>query len=320
VTTYDKSRTPDFYREKYLGCHEVRACKAPEMERQATSPRDDCVRCHMRRAEPDDHRHTVFTDHWIRKRIEPAGSHARSSIAFAPVFPEAFASLAEAEQAFYRGRINLLKALETPAAVRSAMLEEATSSFRRAIEKGFGKVDAWFFLGKSLSFQGRLDESAQALRDAHRRDPGHRDAALNLGQILLRQGRIAEAAEIFEGMLKRNGRDPGALAELGRCRLAANRKEEALDLYDRALGGEPYNARLHANRAVALYALQRLDEAAKAAEESSRLAPSDAAIWKACAELLSRAGRPKEAAEAERRAVAIAERRGVRASQHTSMD
>jgi tetratricopeptide (TPR) repeat protein len=309
VTTYDESRTADFYRGKCLGCHDLDSCKAPESARQATVPRDDCVRCHMRKAEPDDHRHTLFTDHWIRRRMEPADSHARTSIDFAPVFPATFASLPPEEQAFYRGRINLLKALETPPAVRSAMLHEAVTSFRKAIEGGFAKADAWYFLGKALIHQRRWNDAVAALRDAVRRDPEHRDAAFNLGQTLLQQARIAEAAEVYEGMLKRNARDPGALAELGRCRLAARRAAEGLELYDLALAEEPNNARLQANRAVVLLALGRPDDAAEAALESTRLAPNDASVWKACTEVLARAGRLAEAAEAERRTLALSRRR-----------
>jgi hypothetical protein len=43
--------------------------------------------------------------------------------------------------------------------------------------------------------------------------------------------------------------------------------------------------------------------------ESKRLAPNDASVWKACTEVLARAGRLAEAAEAERRTLALSRRR-----------
>jgi predicted Zn-dependent protease len=262
----------------------------------------NCIDCHMRRAEPDDQRHTAFTDHWIRKRIEPPPHEVRTSIAFAPTFPETFAAMPPADQSFYRGRIYLLKSLETPASVRGAMWAEAASAFGAAAEKGFSDPALLFFLGKTESNQKRWDVAEGTLREAIRRDPKNRDAAFALGRALVQQRKIGEAASVYEDMLRSDPKDPAALAELASCRLVENRAGEALELYDRSVREDPQNAHLHANRGVILMALGRRDEAARAILEAARLDPEDAAVWTLSARVLAQTGRREEASEADRRA------------------
>src|SRR6185295_14570810 len=106
VTVYRKDRPLDFFRQRCLGCHEVADCTAPQAQRQATAPlADDCVRCHMRKAEPDDQRFTEFTDHWIRKDIRGDGARdPRQDYTIEPMSPEAEAALSEGERAYFQGR------------------------------------------------------------------------------------------------------------------------------------------------------------------------------------------------------------------------
>ena len=66
VSVYHESRPSDHFRRKCLGCHATDACSETIDARSNTTPQDDCVACHMRKAEPDDQRYTEFTDHWIR--------------------------------------------------------------------------------------------------------------------------------------------------------------------------------------------------------------------------------------------------------------
>jgi tetratricopeptide (TPR) repeat protein len=308
VTTYDPTRSQGFYRDRCLECHRVSSCPAPAQARQATTPPDDCIDCHMRKAEPDDQRHTEFTDHWIRKRIQPPAHEARASIDFAPVFQAAFDALPQADRDFYRGRINLLKSLETPPGVRNAMWAEADPAFRSAVDHGFRAADVWFFLGKTLSYQKRWDAAESALKRAREVRPGYPEASFQLGRALLAQKKLQEAAGVYEEMLRADPRDPAALAELASCRLAENRKDEALALNDRALREDPGSARLHANRCLILMSMGRTDEAARSALEAARLDPADAAVWGLAAEVLTRAGRSADAADAGSRAKLLAAR------------
>lgn len=291
-------------RKACLQCHAATACTAPASERARTAPPDACVTCHMRRAEPDDHPHATFTDHWIRRRPDAPAPNARTDVAVEPVFPELLDALPPAERAYAVGRAYYLKAMDAPPQVRPPMWSEAAQRIAEAERLGLAGADAAFFLGKSLSYLGRRDEAAQAFRRAAERDPAHYDAGFAWGQALLREGRAEEAASVFEGLIARFDDDAGALSELARCRLAAGQAAEALERWNEAIAIEPATASLHANRAAVLAATGRLDEAMTAIENAVRRSPEDAALWRAYAEIATRAGRP----DAAREATAFAER------------
>ncbi len=304
VTVYSKDRPPEFFRRKCLSCHEVTACKAAEAARVATSPPDDCVACHMRKAEPDDHLHTTFTDHWIRKRIEPPREETRTRADMVASLPETLEQFSAAEQAYYGARASYLTAADV-AVVRRELWSAAERDFRRAIELGMDRVEPWLYRGRSLGFLGRRDEALHAFEQARLRDPKHREAAYSLGQALAGRGRIAEAEEIFRRLAEEDPSDASALAELARCETSLGRIRQALDHYERALSLEPWQARLHHNRAMLLAALDRFDAASDAIATAVRLDPEDPELWQAAAQVLRRARRGGEAEEAERRAMAL---------------
>jgi hypothetical protein len=66
ITVYHEDRPADLFRLACLRCHAEDDCGAPAESRAGTTPPDDCIACHMRRMEPTDQRHAVYTDHWIR--------------------------------------------------------------------------------------------------------------------------------------------------------------------------------------------------------------------------------------------------------------
>jgi len=307
VTVYAEDRPPDAFRKACLGCHRETSCTGGSAERAATTPKDDCVRCHMRQAEPDDHPHATFTDHWIRARPTD-GRDVRTSIDMEPVFRDEFDALSAADRAYVTGRAYFLKAMEAPPVARRMMWSAAESALRDAIASGFSGAAVHFFLGKTLGFLGRDDEAAAAFEEAFRRDRADHDVAFAWGQALLERNRIEEAATVFERMLEVRPDSAAALAELGRCRLMAGRAQEGLDLYARASRAEPWNASLYANRAAVLVALGRIDEACDLLREAVRRAPEDLGIWRAYREVAARAGRAEDLREAERIIARLARR------------
>jgi hypothetical protein len=61
-----------YYRSRCLGCHTQRACTAPARRRNATSPPDNCVSCHMPKAGLNRIAHVAQTSHRIFRRAEQA--------------------------------------------------------------------------------------------------------------------------------------------------------------------------------------------------------------------------------------------------------
>ncbi len=288
VTVYRADRPPDFFTSKCLGCHAASACKAPPAERRATSPPDDCVRCHMRKAEPSDHGHANFTDHWIRRRTDEP-RRPRSTLGVIPYLPEEFATLPPGDRAFYTGRAISLRAHSVPPQLQRAMWPDAERAFREAIGLSFADPDAWFFLGKALTAQGKNRDAAEAYATAYSKDPSSHDAAFVHGQSLLRENRLDDAERVFAAMTRDHAESAAPLAELARCRVQKGDFAGALELFRKALEREPWNASLHENAAMVLSALERHPEAIAEVTEAIRLDPESPRIRESRATLQARA-------------------------------
>jgi len=311
VTVYRADRPADFFTSKCKECHDPGACRGTPAARQATSPPDDCVACHMRKAVPDDHNHALFTDHWIRGRIdEPA--RPRASLAIEPYLPAAVAALSPGDRAYYMARAISLRTFSVPPELQRRMWPQAESAFRQAIAEGFRDPQARFYLGKALAAQGRHDQAAAEYAAAYAREPGDFDIALAHGQALLRARRVAEAEKVFEAATREHPESAGGWAELARTRAGHNDFEGALDLFRKAIACEPWTASMHVNAAMMLSALERHAEAIAEAETAVRLDPAGPSAWDAYAALLERAGRPADAAVAKGRARELDYARGRR--------
>ena len=272
ITVFRADRPAEFFTSKCLGCHAKEACKAPSAARRATSPPDDCVVCHMRKAEPSDHRHAVFTDHWIRSRIDEP-QQARSKFDVTPYLPGDFAALPAAQRAFYLGRAISLRAHSVPAAEQRLMWPEAERAFREAIGLGIASPEGQFFLGKALQAQRKHRDAADAFAAAYTQDPSAHDAAFAHGQSLLMQKRVEEAEKIFTAMTSEHPESAAPLAELARCRAQRGDYNGALELFQKAVNREPWTASLHENSAMMFSALARHKEAMAEAGEALRLDP-----------------------------------------------
>jgi len=293
VTVYRKDRPQDFFTSKCLGCHGPSACKAGAVARRATSPPDDCVQCHMRKGLPSDHGHADFTDHWIRKRIDEPKT-ARSTFGVEPYLPAEFESLSPPERAFYTGRAISLLAHTVPPPQQRSMWPEAERAFREAIGQGFAQPDGWFFLGKTLSAQGKHRDAREAYAAAYAKDSGNHDFAFAHAQSLLMQQRIPDAERIFETMTRDHPESAAPFAELARCRAERGDYAGSLDLYAQAIAREPWNASLHENAATMLSALERHKEAIAEVREALRCDPESPRVRKTVAMLSARAAAARE--------------------------
>jgi len=115
VSAYHEDRPEDLFRKQCLRCHQTDGCTAPPETRRQTAPPDDCIACHMRRAEPHDLGPALFTDHWIRRRIDKGRDEARESFEIEPVLPAEIEDLSEEERAHHtREARRMLDAITNP--------------------------------------------------------------------------------------------------------------------------------------------------------------------------------------------------------------
>jgi tetratricopeptide (TPR) repeat protein len=242
----------------------------------------------MRKGEPSDHGHANFTDHWIRRRTDEP-HRARSTLGVVPYLPEEFAALPPADRAFYTGRAISLRAHSVPPPLQRTMWPDAERAFREAIGLSFSDPDAWFFLGKALTAQGKHRDAAEAYAAAFSKDPSGHDVAFAQGQSLLRQNRLDDAERVFSAMTRDHPESAAPFAELARCRVQRGDFSGALELFRKGLGLEPWNASLHESAAMVLSALERHPEALAEVTEAIRLDPESPRIRDSRATLQARA-------------------------------
>jgi len=149
ISVYHEERPDDLFRRKCLGCHAEEDCAEEHRARTDTTTPDDCVACHMRRAEPDDQRFTEFTDHWIRRRIDDDERDRRESFAIEPVLVRYALGIDAGELAYYRARAAYLMGEDLPPAARAALWATAIEEFRAAIAAGQDTAEVRFYLGKA---------------------------------------------------------------------------------------------------------------------------------------------------------------------------
>jgi len=280
-------------------CHDVEDCGEAHGARAAAG--NDCVTCHMRRAEPDDQRFSEFTDHWIRRDIAIDVPDHRDSFEIEPIFPQQYATLTTGQQTYYRARALTQMSDSVPSRERPAMIAEATRLYGVAIGQGYDTTDSRYFYGKSLLSERSFEESTRQFEAVLVHDPNHRDALFSLGQYHEAKGDGAQAIAMFERILSNAPETAMAIAERGRVLFDRGDHVQALELYREALSYEPWNVTFHINVGMSLAATGRMEEAATMARSAAQLDPDAANVWEFNANVLREIGDERGAAEARRR-------------------
>jgi hypothetical protein len=137
VSVYHEDRPADLFRRPCLRCHDSTACTAPPRSRRATVPEDDCVACHMRKAQPTDLGPTRYTDHWIRRRIDENEPEPVPAPVVEPLWPEALDGVSAGERSYYRARAYAMLAARSQEAERRDLGNLALDEIDRAVQQGF---------------------------------------------------------------------------------------------------------------------------------------------------------------------------------------
>src|SRR5215472_4398337 len=129
------------------------------------------------------------------------------------------------------------------------------------------------------------------------------DAYFQSGVRLHGAGRLQEAEQVYRQVLAAMPGHANCLHMLGVIAAQCGQPQAALDCIDQAIAIRPSNAMYHVNRAGALLALRRLDEAVAAGREAVRLKRNCAEAYQVMAHALSDLGRPEEGLAAYRDAL-----------------
>ena len=157
-------------------------------------------------------------------------------------------------------------------------LQEAVTSYRRAIAMRQDFVEAYINLGTTVLTLGRPEEAAALYRQAIAFAPGNAMAHGNLGKVLQDLGRIEEAVAAHRTAAALEPSDATIQANLGAALLERKDWTESAAVTRNAIALAPDNAMAHANLAGALLCLGRHDEALAACRLATEKHPYGAAI------------------------------------------
>jgi len=307
VSVYDPGRPEGRFRDACLTCHQTTSCNLPEESRRARVASDDCTVCHMRKTDPADQKHTRFTDHWIRRAIDPPGPPEPAEGAFTLRRVLDRGALPPGEAALDEGTAYLEKRAGSPygKSVAPSLVEE---KLRAAVEENPGLALAWHQLGRAATQRGDASAAIGAYRQALDLNPGLRSARRGLATALLAMGRAREASELLDLLLKYDPTDVAAMNDKGRVQVILGDLDAAAATFAGALALAKDDPRVLAN--AGLLEAKRGDHGGAAAylRQAGAAEPTSAEIWTALASELLAASKPAEALGPARHAAFIAPR------------
>lgn len=231
-----------FFRQRCLGCHMLQSCRLDPKSRQATSPPDNCLACHMPKRLLAMIAHTALTDHRILRQPAEVPDVAASpadasgppdlideSATAAPgarpadlrTLALAYSQVAENFSMYAERGMTLLEQAasefpddaEVETALGPALAERSSDESRRravaALEKAIGlqsrSAEARVRLAELKLRDGYANAAMELLQDAVRLEPYYAPAYLSLARTEFFLGDRKSA----QGLLRRLSFDPG---------------------------------------------------------------------------------------------------------------
>jgi tetratricopeptide (TPR) repeat protein len=154
---------------------------------------------------------------------------------------------------------------------------------------------AWSNLGVRLGSLGKLDQASATYRRAIEIDPNYSMAYFNLGTVLERQGRPDEAIAEYRMAIALDPKLAMAHNNLGIALRDQRKQDEAIAEYRMAIAHDPKLAVAHSNLGSALRDQRKLDEAIAEYRKALALDPRDAMVHGALGEVLREQGKLDEA-------------------------
>jgi hypothetical protein len=230
----------NFFRDRCLTCHATGSCRQPLAQRQATSPPDNCIQCHMPKQPTENIGHSSVTDHRILRTPSeiPAVLQSNSlppqdliydtkpsaagqtqinsrnlALAYAQVAPR-FPELDEKGLALLE---QAAAALPTDAEIQAAYgnvlrvahpreQQRASEAFQRAVDAGSKSAEVRTQLARLRLQQGQVTAAMELYKESIQMDPYFTPAYLDLAQVYSMLKDRKNALEILDAVLKI---DPG---------------------------------------------------------------------------------------------------------------
>jgi tetratricopeptide (TPR) repeat protein len=185
------------------------------------------------------------------------------------------------------------------ASMAAAAVEAARSLGTQKADYGFVR----FNKAVELKNAGRLDEAIEELRGVADTDsPKAVDAGLAMAMIWTEQGKLDQAKARLESILASNPAHPEAHFALAGVYRGQQKVDESIEHLKRTVELRPEAFEAHFNLGILSGGQGNWDQALASMEKAVELRPNDIQANQALADVLSRLGRQREAAQYARRA------------------
>jgi len=232
----------DFFRDRCLTCHAADACRAPRAARQATSPPDNCISCHMPKQPTENIGHSSITDHRIlRTQSEvPAALQGGTSAAVMELISDTKPSSSGATQANLRNQALAYAQVATrfPELGEKglAMLEQASAALPTDAE-----VQAAYGLVLGVARPKEKERSAQALQKALDLGSQSAEVRTHLARLRMQQGQVTAAMELYKESIQIEPYYTPAYLDLAQVYSMLKDRKNALEILDGILKIDPGN-------------------------------------------------------------------------------
>jgi serine/threonine protein kinase/tetratricopeptide (TPR) repeat protein len=188
--------------------------------------------------------------------------------------------------------------------------ERAHESLQRALELDPVNFEAYRGRARAFMAQQRTNEAESTYRRAIEMKPDYWAGYAELGVFMSRYGRFEEAADQFRNVIALTPSNASAWRNLGAVNFYLNKRQEAIESFNRSIEIQPDYSVL-SNLGTLYFYDGNYNGAAEMYSRALALNDTDYQVWSylATAYTYSTPGKPDEAADANRRALELAEER-----------
>lgn len=232
----------DFFRDRCLKCHAADTCRAPQPQRQATTPPDNCILCHMPKQPTENIGHSSITDHRILRTPSEIPAVLQGGASPPPM------DLIYDTKPSGSG--------ETPAHLRNLALaySQLAGRYPELGEKGLAileqaaaglpadaEIQAAYGLVLRVARPKEEQRAAQALQKAI--DLGSQSAEVRtlLARLRMQQGQITAAMELYKESIRIEPYYTPPYLDLAQVYSMLKDQRSALEILDRVLQLDPGN-------------------------------------------------------------------------------
>lgn len=230
----------DFYRSKCLTCHSNRSCTALRAARQATTPADNCILCHMPQKASEKIDHTSITDHRIlRSQSEiPAALNGNESLSLDLILDT------EPSRGGETQNLRNLALAYAQVGARYPEYDETALQIMESAARAFpadAEVQATYGTALLMTHTRQPEVAVQALEKAIAAGSKSAEVRVLLARSRMQQGQVTAAIDLYKEAIQLDPYFEAAYVELARVYTTLKDRQGALQTLDKVLQLNPGN-------------------------------------------------------------------------------